>query len=111
MASGNWQGSRKDAGTAILITGLACQLATFTLYLVVLTLFCLRVGAGSDGRKGNQEISRSGRDYGFNPLVKQVIRGMWIASILVEVSVLLRLDLSCHELIHPVIDPISLPDN
>lgn len=39
MASGNWPGSRKDAGTAILIAGLACQLATFTLYLVVLTLF------------------------------------------------------------------------
>lgn len=86
-ASGNWQGSRMDVGTAILIAGLACQLATFTFFLVVLTLFCLRVSGGHDGRSGSQEVSGSAKDYGFNPLVKQVIRGMWVAGILVEVSV------------------------
>ena len=91
-ASGNWEGSQKDAGTAILIAGLGCQLATFTIYLVVLTLFCLRVGGGKEEASEGQEMSGNGaaggmrRDYGFNPLVKQVVRGMWIASVLVEAS-------------------------
>ena len=94
-ASGNWQGSLKDAGTAILIVGLACQLATFTVYLVVLTLFCLRVRGGHDGRSEGQENSRNGgRDYGFNPLTLNIVKGMWIASVLVEVSTSL-FDLPC----------------
>ncbi|KAK5939988.1 hypothetical protein PMZ80_007406 [Knufia obscura] len=80
-------GSRKDTGRAILMVGLGCQLATFTVFMVVLGLFCLRVRGGHEGEGGIKGVGGGNeRDYGFNPLVKQVVKGMWIASVLVEVS-------------------------
>lgn len=81
-ASNNWTGETKTLGTNVLIFGLAAQLATFTLYVIVLALFCQRISAGSGG--GSDHEKR--REYGFNPLHKQVVKGIWIASVLIEVS-------------------------
>lgn len=99
-ASGNWTGHKKDTGTKVMLLGLVGQLVTFTVYLAVFTLFCLKVWSGKAEEKraqvqvvGVSEDSSSGeveehygRDFGFNPLVKQVVKGMWVASVLVEVS-------------------------
>lgn len=98
-ASGKWRGQAKDTGTGVLLFGLSAQLVIFSVYLAVLTLFCLRVRSGRAEEKSERVISVTGesdsfqdqgekkrRDFGFNPLVKQVIKGMWIASVLVEVS-------------------------
>lgn len=85
-ASANWEGESKSVGENVLIAGLAAQLATFTVYMVVLLLFCLRVSAGKSGNFVDGEGSEGARKYGFNPLVKQVVRGMWIASAFVEVN-------------------------
>lgn len=101
-ASGGWTGSQKTLGTNVLIFGLAAQLATFTMYMVVLGLFCRRVGSGHVEGIGNDRDSprrasfsheherskEASREFGFNPLVKQVVKGMWIASVLVEVSII-----------------------
>jgi len=97
--SGNWEGKSKEVGQNVLIVGLAMQLATFTIHMVVLLLFCIRVSAGKSDTKGEGEFRRrdgftdgdgngngTEREFGFNPLVKQVVKGMWIASVLVEVS-------------------------
>lgn len=92
-----------------MIFGLAAQLVTFTVYLVVFTLFCLKVRSGraEDKRAEIQVIGvdagdtdhgmvdePNSRDFGFNPLVKQVVKGIWIANVLVEVS-LVRLLIWC----------------
>lgn len=94
---GNEEGSQRDLGINILTFGLAVQLATFSWYLVVLALFCLRVYSGHEtsgeeqskgkGENGASQGTASRRDFGFNPLVKQVVAGIWIAGILLEVSV------------------------
>lgn len=95
-AGGDWQGPKKDAGTNVLTIGLAAQLATFTLYLLILALFCYRVQSGHESNRQEEQTRVKDnrtvrRDFGFNPLVKQVVKGVWIASILIHVSPLLNL--------------------
>lgn len=96
-ASNHWQGETDKIGTNVLIFGLAAQLATFTLFIIVLALFCQRVSSGrGEGDGGNTRsdglLSGGGsarektREFGFNPLHKQVVKGMWIAAVFIEVS-------------------------
>ncbi|KAJ9503407.1 hypothetical protein H2202_001561 [Exophiala xenobiotica] len=75
-SSGNWEGDLKDIGTNVLLVGLVLQLATFTIFMVVLARFVKRV----------QKL----QETGFNPCVKKVILGMWIASFFVQVRSIYR---------------------
>lgn len=81
-----------------MLFGLSVQLATFTLFIVILALFCLRVQRGHG--EGNELLRRDAnvtdRDFGFNPLVKLVVRGMWIASVLVEVGAIQGGECNCR---------------
>jgi hypothetical protein len=70
-ASGNWQGSSKTAGVDVLLVGLALQLATFTIFLVVTWQFMCRLRMVDGG--------------GFEPSLKKMLTGVWIAAIFVEV--------------------------
>jgi hypothetical protein len=70
-SSGNWEGDLKTVGTNVLLVGLALQLATFSTFLLVL------------GRMVGR-VNRS-RDAGFNPCVKKVLLGAWIAGFFVQV--------------------------
>lgn len=70
-SSGNWEGDLKEVGTNVLLVGLALQLATFSVFLFVLATFVRRVNKSSDS--------------GFNPRVKKVILGVWIAGAFVQV--------------------------
>ncbi|KAL2863139.1 RTA1 domain-containing protein [Aspergillus lucknowensis] len=45
-ASGEWEGSLEDIGTGVLIGGLALQLATFSVFLIVVITFHLRALRG-----------------------------------------------------------------
>jgi RTA1 like protein len=71
-ASGNWQGSSRTAGIDVLLVGLALQLATFTFFLVVTWRFVCRL--------------RLVEGESFNPGLKKMLTGVWIAAIFVEVS-------------------------
>ena len=71
-SSGNWEGNTKDIGVNILLVGLALQLGTFTFYLGFLWRFVCRV--------------RKVEEAGFNPCVRKVLTGIWIASAFVQVS-------------------------
>lgn len=71
-ASGNWEGSSKTAGIDVLLVGLALQLSTFTFFLVVVWQFVCRVRLVEEGN--------------FEPNLKKMLRGVFIASIFVEVS-------------------------
>lgn len=71
-ASGNWQGSSRTAGIDVLLVGLALQLATFTFFLVITWRFVCRVRIVVGG--------------GFEPNLKKMLTGVWVAAILVEVS-------------------------
>lgn len=70
-SSGNWEGNLKDVGTNVLLVGLALQLATFSTFLLVLWRVVHRV-------------DRS-REMGFDPRVRKVILGAWIAGFFVQV--------------------------
>lgn len=87
-SSGNWEGSLKEVGTNVLLVGLALQLATFSTFLLVLGRVVRRV-------------NRS-RHTEFDPRVKKVILGVWIASLFVQVSTL-------HPTEHITMHAISLP--
>lgn len=71
-ASSNWTGSGKTVGTNILLIGLMLQVITFSLFLILTWRFVSRV--------------KKSAATGFNPFVKQVLRGVWIAGALIEVS-------------------------
>ena len=71
-ASGNWEGSSKTAGIDVLLVGLALQLSTFTFFLVVVWQFVCRV--------------RMVEGENFEPNLKKMLRGVFIAAIFVEVS-------------------------
>ena len=73
-SSGNWEGNTKEIGVNVLLVGLALQLATFTFYLAFLWQFVCRV--------------RRVEQAGFNPSVRKVIMGIWIASAFVQVHVI-----------------------
>ncbi|KIX03102.1 uncharacterized protein Z518_06652 [Rhinocladiella mackenziei CBS 650.93] len=75
-SSGNWEGDLKDVGTNVLLVGLALQLATFSVFLVVMARFVGRI--------------RASKDAGFNPCVKKVILGAWIASLFVQIRSIYR---------------------
>ncbi|KAK5052038.1 hypothetical protein LTR84_002842 [Exophiala bonariae] len=75
-SSGNWEGNLKDVGTNVLLVGLALQLATFSTFLLVLGRVVRRV-------------DRS-RDIGFDPRVKKVILGVWIAGFFVQTRSIYR---------------------
>lgn len=103
--------ARRNMGINILITGLVAQLGTFSLCLIVLTLFCRRVQAGSEScrnKGGNYSLAGVSpkRDFGFNPLVKQVMKGVWIASASVQVG----LSTPSSSVMLIVIDSISIPN-
>ena len=71
-SSGGWKGDLKVLGTDVLLCGLALQVVTFSIFLVVLGGFLRRV-------KRHKEV-------GLNPCVKRVVRAVWIAGFLVQVS-------------------------
>jgi RTA1 like protein len=71
-ASGNWEGSSETAGIDVLLVGLALQLSTFTFFLVVVWQFVCRVRMVEEGS--------------FEPNLKKMLRGVFIAAIFVEVS-------------------------
>jgi hypothetical protein len=71
-ASGNWQGTSETAGIDVLLVGLALQLATFTLFLVVTWQFMCRLRMVDGGS--------------FEPRLKKMLTGIWIATIFVEVG-------------------------
>ncbi|EXJ67445.1 uncharacterized protein A1O5_09458 [Cladophialophora psammophila CBS 110553] len=76
-SSGNWEGDLKTVGTNVLLVGLSLQLATFSVFLVVLARFVRRV-------------SRVGKDAGWDPRVKKVVWGVWIAGFWVQVRSVYR---------------------
>ena len=61
----------KPVGTNVLLVGLSLQLATFSVFLVVMALFVKR----ANGIK----------DAGFNPCLKKVIAAVWAAGFFVQV--------------------------
>ncbi|KEF60382.1 uncharacterized protein A1O9_01942 [Exophiala aquamarina CBS 119918] len=75
-SSGNWEGNLKEVGTNVLLVGLALQLATFSTFLLVLGRVVVRV--------------KRSYDSGFNPCVKKVILGVWIAGFFVQVRSIYR---------------------
>ena len=83
-SSGNWEGNTKDVGVNILLCGLALQLGTFTFYLAFLWRFMCRV--------------RSVEEAGFNPCVRKVLTGMWIACGFVQV---------CYSPYHSRMQPVT----
>ncbi|KAL4781741.1 RTA1 like protein-domain-containing protein [Aspergillus varians] len=74
-AAGEWKGTLEEAGTGILIGGLALQLATFTMFLIMVVKFhrdAAREGTLEDG-------------------TLQVIRGVYIAGFFIMVRSIFRL--------------------
>jgi hypothetical protein len=71
-ASSKWTGSGRTIGINILPIGLMLQVITFSFFLILTWRFVSRV-------KKSAETS-------FNPFIKQVLRGVWIAGALIEVS-------------------------
>lgn len=84
-ASANWAGSEARIGTHILLLGLALQLATFSAFIVLLWRFVCRVRALAQ-REGSGNESRSG----FEPKVKQVLVGVGLASVAIEIRSVYR---------------------
>ena len=75
-SSGSWEGNVLTIGLNIILTGLALQLATFSLYLVFLGTLVVRAR-----RTGGFAVhSSSGQG------AKKVLIGVWIASVCVQVS-------------------------
>ncbi|KAL4868976.1 hypothetical protein BDV12DRAFT_185539 [Aspergillus spectabilis] len=74
-AAGEWQGTLEEAGTAILIAGLALQLATFTVFLVVVVKF------HRDGAKS----------FILDEGMVKVIYGVYIAGFFIMVRSIFRL--------------------
>lgn len=77
-SSGNWKGDLKTVGTNVLLFGLSLQLATFSIFLLVLWMFEGRVRGGKDVEMGT----------------RVVMRGVWAAGSFVQVympSLLFRL--------------------
>ena len=70
-SSGNWEGQQKETGTNVLISGLALQLLTFTLFLIILSLLHTRANAVGSGVEGG---------------VRKVLMGMYLAGFCIEVS-------------------------
>ncbi|KIW23461.1 uncharacterized protein PV07_11655 [Cladophialophora immunda] len=75
-SSGNWEGDLKTVGTNVLLVGLSLQLATFSVFLVVLGKYVKRV-------------SRD-KDAGLNPRVRKVVWAVWIAGFWVQVRSVYR---------------------
>lgn len=94
-SSGNWEGSLKEVGTNVLLVGLALQLATFSTFLLVL------------GRVV-QRVNRS-RHTEFDPRVKKVILGVWIASLFVQASTLQSTEHITIHAIHSPPSPLGFP--
>ena len=70
-ASNNWTGNTKSIGVNLLLTGLAGQLATFTVFLVLLWRF------GS--------LLRSSSNTTYGKAEKRIVQSIWIAGIFVQV--------------------------
>ncbi|GAM42019.1 RTA1 domain protein [Talaromyces pinophilus] len=70
-SSNDWTGSTKDAGIGVLIFGLALQLVTFLLFLVLVIWYDVRVGP----------TKSSGRDE-----VRSVLTGIYISGFFITVS-------------------------
>ncbi|KAJ9610403.1 hypothetical protein H2200_005180 [Cladophialophora chaetospira] len=75
-SSGNWEGNLKTVGTNVLLVGLSLQLATFTVFLVVLGTFQRRV--------------RRSKDVDMSSNVNRVLKGVWIAGFFVQVRSIYR---------------------
>ncbi|KAJ9497271.1 hypothetical protein H2202_007075 [Exophiala xenobiotica] len=75
--AGSWKGTLRTIGIDVILVGLALQVVTFTGFLTVLAMFQSRVNSMKDVRL------QSG--------AKKVIRGVWIASILVQIRTVFRL--------------------
>lgn len=55
-AAGNWEGTEKDVGFGILITGLVLQLVTFVVFLAIVLLFHLQARSAGDGIDGGHRM-------------------------------------------------------
>ncbi|EEP79209.1 predicted protein [Uncinocarpus reesii 1704] len=75
-SAGNWEGSEKEAGTNVLIGGLALQLATFSLFLVIVLVFHQRV----------HSLRRSVDDN-----LKKVLIGLYISGLFIWLRCVYRL--------------------
>ncbi|KAF3385883.1 hypothetical protein DPV78_012447 [Talaromyces pinophilus] len=75
-SSNDWTGSTKDAGIGVLIFGLALQLVTFLLFLVLVVWYDVRVGP----------TKSSGRDE-----VRSVLTGIYISGFFITVRLIYRL--------------------
>ncbi|WEW56309.1 hypothetical protein PRK78_001752 [Emydomyces testavorans] len=75
-SAGNWKGSQKEAGTDILIGGLALQLTTFSLFLAIVFRFHQRVNVLRGRVDGN---------------LKKVLTGIYIAGFFIWVRCVYRL--------------------
>jgi tellurite resistance protein TehA-like permease len=69
-SSASWEGNTKDIGLDIILTGLALQLATFTLFVVFLATLVIRARRHGDLTAGP----------------RKVLTGVWIAAALVQVG-------------------------
>jgi hypothetical protein len=87
-SSGNWEGNLKTVGTNVLLVGLCLQLATFSVFLVVLWMF-------------GQRAMRS-KEVGLDPCVKKVVFGVWIAGFFVQVSVVSCRAVPCRPCLSPL---------
>lgn len=75
-AGGDWVGDEARIGTNVLLTGLSLQLATFTVFILISTLFIIRV------RRQNPQALGGG--------VKGLLLGAAIASVFVQVRSVYR---------------------
>ncbi|KAI9374202.1 RTA1 like protein-domain-containing protein [Aspergillus egyptiacus] len=76
-AAGEWKGQLEQIGTGVLIGGLALQLATFTVFLIVVIKFHL------DAVRSDTAALESG--------MREVLRGVYVAGFFIMVRSLFRL--------------------
>ncbi|KIY03515.1 uncharacterized protein Z520_00206 [Fonsecaea multimorphosa CBS 102226] len=86
-SSGNWEGDLKTVGTNVLLVGLSLQLATFTVFLVVLGKFVTRARVSSSCRAKDAGAADAG---GLDPSVRKVVWAVWIAGFWVQVRSIYR---------------------
>ncbi|KAH0848332.1 putative RTA1 domain protein [Fonsecaea pedrosoi] len=83
-SSGNWEGDLKTVGTNVLLVGLSLQLATFTVFLVVLGRFVRRVSLRGAKDSGGAAAAA------WDPRVRKVVWAVWIAGFWIQIRSIYR---------------------